>query len=108
MRPACRTDPTIQRAAARSSSVTQTSPSSSPAASIDIGSIEVSVIPGDTFTSRNCTSPAAVTIASVRDRSRSPSASWARTAADATRDATSGASRAGVWYVVVPAVYRDA
>ena len=40
--------------------VAHTSPSSSPAASTAIGSSDVSVMPGDTFTSRNCTSPSGV------------------------------------------------
>ena len=52
-----------------------------------MGNIDVSVSPGDTFTSRKCTSPSGPTIASVRERSARPSTSCTRTANAAARAA---------------------
>ena len=70
-------------------------PKAWPEASRAIGRVLVSVIPGDTLTSRKCATPASSTIRSVRDRSRSRSTEWAAIAIRATWAATSPGSRAG-------------
>src|SRR5579859_7244822 len=95
--PAARGLPADQppRAAASSSRSRQTPPKSRPAASRAIGRMLVSVIPGATLASRKSTSPDGLTMRSLRDRSRSPSATCAVMAASATARAVSSGSRAG-------------
>src|SRR3954453_11367241 len=67
-----------------------------------MGNIEVSVSPGETFTSRKWTSPSGETMASVRDRSARPSSSCTSTASAAARTATASGSRGGAGYSVRP------
>ena len=75
-----------------------------PAASIASGTDEVSVIPGETFTSRKTGSLSSPMIRSVRERSRNPSTSCTRSALPAQRSASAGSTSAGHKKRVAPAV----
>src|SRR4029453_3591468 len=83
------------RAAAACTRSAHIFPRLQPAVSIAKGTADVSVMPGDTLTSRKTGSPSDLTMRSVRDRSRRPRAACTRNATSAHRFATSDSSSAG-------------